>query len=74
MIHDRQHYLARWWITYLLHRALGDLFFGPYSIFIEVLKLVSLPEPLAIPPIRDGVSWVSVHCNELVQVQCALHY
>jgi hypothetical protein len=32
MIHDRQHHLAQRRITYLLRRALGDLFLGPYSI------------------------------------------
>ena len=31
MIHDRPHHLARRRITYLLRRALGDLFFGAYS-------------------------------------------
>lgn len=30
-IHDRPYPLARRRITYLLRRALGDLFFGPYS-------------------------------------------
>jgi hypothetical protein len=32
MIHDRPHHLAQRRITYLLRRALGDLFLGPYSI------------------------------------------
>jgi hypothetical protein len=31
MIHDRPHHLARRRIKYLLRRALGDLFLGPYS-------------------------------------------
>ena len=31
MMHDRTHHLARRRITYLLRRALGDLFLGPYS-------------------------------------------
>jgi hypothetical protein len=31
LIHDRPHHLARRRITYLLRRALGDLFFGPYT-------------------------------------------
>lgn len=31
MIHDRPHHLARRRITYLLRRALGDLFLGPYT-------------------------------------------
>ncbi len=30
MIHDRPYYLAQRRITYLLRRALGNLFFGPY--------------------------------------------
>jgi hypothetical protein len=29
MIHDRPHHLAQRRITYLLRRALGDLFLGP---------------------------------------------
>lgn len=31
MIHDRPHHLAQRRITYLLRRASGDLFFGPYG-------------------------------------------
>jgi hypothetical protein len=31
LIHDRSYHLARRRITYLLRRALGDLFLGPYS-------------------------------------------
>jgi hypothetical protein len=31
LIHDRPHHLAQRRITYLLRRALGDLFLGPYS-------------------------------------------
>lgn len=31
MIHDRPHHLAQRRITYLLRRALGDLFLGPYK-------------------------------------------
>jgi hypothetical protein len=31
LMHDHPHHLARRRITYLLRRALGDLFFGPYS-------------------------------------------
>jgi hypothetical protein len=30
MIHDRPHQMAQRQITYLLRRALGDLFLGPY--------------------------------------------
>ena len=36
LIHDRPHHLARRRITYLLRRALGDLFFGPYSVALQV--------------------------------------
>jgi hypothetical protein len=32
LIHDRPHHLARRRITYLLRRALGDLFLGPYGV------------------------------------------
>src|SRR5271165_7616403 len=33
MLHDRPHHLAQRRITYLLRRALGDLFLGPYSAY-----------------------------------------
>ena len=36
MIHDRLHHLAQRRITYLLRRALGDLFLGPYSIYFAL--------------------------------------
>ena len=36
MIHDRPHHLAQRRITYLLRRALGDLFLGPYSIYFAL--------------------------------------
>ena len=32
LIHDRPHHLVRRRITYLLRRALGDLFLGPYRV------------------------------------------
>jgi hypothetical protein len=32
LIHDRPRHLARRRITYLLRRALGDLFLGPYPV------------------------------------------
>ena len=38
MIHDRTHHLARRRITYLLRRALGDLFLGPYSARITLAE------------------------------------
>ena len=38
MIHDRPHHLAQRRITYLLRRALGDLFLGPYSICLGLQK------------------------------------
>jgi hypothetical protein len=36
MIHDHPHHLARRRITYLLRRALGDLFLGSYSAYFGV--------------------------------------
>jgi hypothetical protein len=42
MIHDRPHHLAQRRLTYLLRRALGDLFLGPYSAWL-VQKPVRLP-------------------------------
>ncbi len=33
MIHDRPYHLVQRRITYLLRRALGDLFLGPYSVW-----------------------------------------
>jgi hypothetical protein len=33
LIHDRPHHLAQRRITYLLRRASGDLFLGPYGRF-----------------------------------------
>ncbi len=45
MIHDRPHHLAQRRITYLLRRALGDLFFGPYSVSMGIRQPVSL-QPL----------------------------
>jgi hypothetical protein len=42
MIHDRPHHLAQRRITYLLRRALGDLFLGPYSAWL-------VPKPLPFP-------------------------
>ena len=38
MIHDRPHHLAQRRITYLLRRALGDLFLGPYSVYFGLEK------------------------------------
>ena len=32
MLHDRPHHLAQRRITYLLRRASGDLFLGPYGV------------------------------------------
>ena len=43
MLHDRPHHLAQRRITYLLRRARGDLFLGPYRIGV----------PLA-PPVIAG--------------------
>lgn len=50
MIHDRPHHLAQRRITYLLRRALGDLFLGPYSVCIGMHKRVQ-----AVVAIDDAV-------------------
>jgi hypothetical protein len=42
LIHDLPHHLARRRITYLLRRALGDLFLGPYSPYFGLQALGSL--------------------------------
>ena len=44
MIHDRPHHLAQRRITYLLRRALGDLFLGPYSVYFA-LQAPGFPPP-----------------------------
>jgi hypothetical protein len=44
LIHDRPHHLARRRITYLLRRAIGDLFFGLYSA-CSVLEEARKPRP-----------------------------
>jgi hypothetical protein len=47
LTHDRPHHLARRRITYLLRRALGDLFLGPYTartVLVETRK----PTPPAL--------------------------
>jgi hypothetical protein len=44
LIHDLPHHLARRRITYLLRRALGDLFLGPYSVCLG-FKSQPLPSP-----------------------------
>jgi hypothetical protein len=44
MIHDRPHHLAQRRITYLLRRALGDLFLGPYSVYFG-LQPTGVPRP-----------------------------
>jgi len=49
MIHDRPHHLAQRRITYLLRRALGDLFLGPYSAW-----LLQKPVPFPGHPNRAG--------------------
>ena len=43
MIHDRPHHLAQRRITYLLRRALGDLFLGPYPVYFAA----QMPQVLA---------------------------
>jgi hypothetical protein len=49
MIHDRPHHLAQRRITYLLRRALGDLFLGPY-----LACLVQKPGPFPGHPVNAG--------------------
>jgi hypothetical protein len=48
MIHDRPHHLAQRRITYLLRRALGDLFLGPYSAWW-------VPPPARFPGRPNGM-------------------
>jgi hypothetical protein len=55
MIHDRPHHLAQRRITYLLRRALGDLFLGPYSVCFGISK-ASLSAALCRPMTRVGVA------------------
>ena len=38
LIHDRPHHLAQRRITYMLRRALGDLFLGPYPVYFRLQK------------------------------------
>jgi hypothetical protein len=74
MIHNRQHYLSRRRIIYLLRCALGGLFFGSHSIFIKVLK-IGLSEPLAFLQSAIGkLGWRFIAHEQFVQVQCALRY
>jgi hypothetical protein len=40
LIHDRPQHLAPRRITYLLRRALGDLFLGPYSVRLVAPDLI----------------------------------
>ncbi len=42
VIHDRPHHLAQRRITYLLRRALGDLFLGPYPVCFTL----QMPRPM----------------------------
>jgi hypothetical protein len=49
LINDRPHHLARRRITYLLRRALGDLFLGPYSAIFELHARALRSHPMSIP-------------------------
>jgi hypothetical protein len=49
MIHDRPHHLAQRRITYLLRRALGDLFLGPYSAWLVQKPARFLGRPTRLP-------------------------
>jgi hypothetical protein len=42
MLHDRPHHLAQRRITYLLRRALGDLFLGPYVVQLSSAQSAAL--------------------------------
>ena len=42
MIHDRPYHRAQRRLTYLLRRALGDLFLGPYSVCVGIYQSGSL--------------------------------
>jgi hypothetical protein len=57
LIHDLPHHLARRRITYLLRRALGDLFLGPYSVCFGLQKPAS---PLASWRPMPGVTIAGV--------------
>jgi hypothetical protein len=57
LIHDRSHHMARRRITYLLRRAIGDLFFGLYSA-CSVLEQAR--KPRQIDEGHNGTSRVTV--------------
>jgi hypothetical protein len=42
LTHDRPHHLAQRRITYLLRRALGDLFLGPYVVQLSSAQSAAL--------------------------------
>jgi hypothetical protein len=49
MIHDRPHHLAQRRITYLLRRALGDLFLGPYAAWLVQTRVRFPGRPNGMP-------------------------
>jgi hypothetical protein len=55
LIHDRPHHLASRRITYLLRRALGDLFLGPYSRSEPRTSSISGPA-LPGPPLTAAIA------------------
>jgi hypothetical protein len=38
LLQDRSHHLAQRWITYRRRLAIGDLFLGPYQVWVAVLS------------------------------------
>ena len=55
LIHDRPHHLARRRITYLLRRALGDLFLGPYLVTPTERLRRRRPAPRLQEAAQEGV-------------------
>lgn len=51
LLHDRSHHLAQRRITYLLRRAMGDLFLGPYR---AALLLAHSPSGRGRPRLHSG--------------------
>jgi hypothetical protein len=58
LIHDRPHHVARRRIAYLLRRAIGDLFFGLYSVR-SMLEDARKPRPVDVGG-HDGTPSVTI--------------
>jgi hypothetical protein len=54
LTHDRQHHLAQRRITYLLRRASGDLFLGPYKAGLLLVRRLRSKGSHADPKSIDG--------------------